>query len=158
MFVVQTLPLGSVKEQPGRWIGVEWDDVSRGRHNGVFKDVRYFQTEGDLPSATFVPFEKLRNGVSLVSAIQARYTGLQLTPEDVDDDEEMFVSTTSNKSKRIELVGKTKVKNQQRKTHLLQSVDVSGACITHTVFSLFSSLLSIPYRVHLPSCLRCSSV
>eukprot|EP00210_Caulerpa_lentillifera_P006897 g6594.t1 len=125
--------IGSVQNQSGRWIGIDWDDVSRGKHNGVIKGVRYFQTDGDLPSASFVPYEKLQNGVSLVSAIQARYTGLQLTADDSDyDDEEMFVSTTSNKSKRIELVGKTKVQNQQKKTHLLQSVDVSGACITHT--------------------------
>lgn len=26
------------------WVGVEWDDPSRGKHNGVYNDIRYFQT------------------------------------------------------------------------------------------------------------------
>jgi dynactin complex subunit len=25
------------------WLGVEWDDAERGKHNGIFQGVQYFQ-------------------------------------------------------------------------------------------------------------------
>ena len=34
--------IGPVKNQEGDWLGVEWDDPSRGKHDGNHKDVRYF--------------------------------------------------------------------------------------------------------------------
>lgn len=26
----------------GMWVGVDWDDINRGKHNGSFKNVQYF--------------------------------------------------------------------------------------------------------------------
>ena len=31
----------------GIWIGVEWDDPSRGKHDGVHEGHRYFSTRSD---------------------------------------------------------------------------------------------------------------
>lgn len=36
--------VGSVIGHTGLWIGVEWDNPKRGRHNGTVNDVYYFQT------------------------------------------------------------------------------------------------------------------
>lgn len=36
--------VGDVSGHPGHWVGVEWDDSDRGRHDGVVGGVRYFQT------------------------------------------------------------------------------------------------------------------
>jgi len=34
--------LGSVVNQKGWWVGVEWDDPARGKHDGAHGGVRYF--------------------------------------------------------------------------------------------------------------------
>lgn len=34
--------IGPVADTKGIWLGVEWDDPSRGKHDGVSKDTRYF--------------------------------------------------------------------------------------------------------------------
>lgn len=35
--------IGQVAGANGEWLGVEWDDPSRGKHDGSNKDVRYFK-------------------------------------------------------------------------------------------------------------------
>lgn len=34
--------VGTVQGTTGDWLGVEWDDVTRGKHSGEHKGVRYF--------------------------------------------------------------------------------------------------------------------
>ncbi len=34
--------VGEVAGTSGVWLGVEWDDASRGKHDGTHKGVRYF--------------------------------------------------------------------------------------------------------------------
>lgn len=34
-------PVGNTK---GIWLGVDWDDPARGKHNGTYEGVDYFQT------------------------------------------------------------------------------------------------------------------
>lgn len=34
--------VGQVAGTTGDWLGVEWDDPSRGKHDGAHKGVRYF--------------------------------------------------------------------------------------------------------------------
>ena len=34
--------VGTVKNTKGDWLGVEWDDPNRGKHNGTHQDVEYF--------------------------------------------------------------------------------------------------------------------
>lgn len=36
--------VGELENQPGSWVGVEWDDPSRGKHDGSHNGVSYFQT------------------------------------------------------------------------------------------------------------------
>ena len=35
--------IGEVQGTKGEWLGVEWDDPSRGKHEGSVKGVKYFQ-------------------------------------------------------------------------------------------------------------------
>lgn len=35
--------IGSVEGTKGSWLGVEWDDPTRGKHDGQYKGVRYFE-------------------------------------------------------------------------------------------------------------------
>ncbi|VDM67084.1 unnamed protein product [Strongylus vulgaris] len=36
--------IGNVAGHPGVWVGVEWDDPSRGKHDGLVNGIRYFTT------------------------------------------------------------------------------------------------------------------
>lgn len=55
------------------WVGVEWDDVTRGRHNGTLKDVVYFRTKNDQPSGSLLKREKIITGVNILDAIFLKY-------------------------------------------------------------------------------------
>lgn len=34
--------IGQVQDTKGTWLGVEWDNSSRGKHNGIINEIRYF--------------------------------------------------------------------------------------------------------------------
>lgn len=42
--------IGQVAGTKGNWLGVEWDDPTRGKHAGIHNGVRYFECEKDLCS------------------------------------------------------------------------------------------------------------
>ncbi|KAM7289098.1 tubulin-specific chaperone E [Ixodes scapularis] len=44
--------LGPVIDTKGTWIGIEWDDPNRGKHNGCHNGVQYFNTSVYQISAT----------------------------------------------------------------------------------------------------------
>ncbi len=35
--------IGQVADKPGIWLGVEWDEPDRGKHNGTHEGVIYFR-------------------------------------------------------------------------------------------------------------------
>ena len=38
---------GPVKNTKGEWLGVEWDDASKGKHSGEHAGVKYFECKAD---------------------------------------------------------------------------------------------------------------
>jgi tubulin-specific chaperone E len=44
--------IGAVESTDKIWLGVEWDDPTRGKHNGELKGVRYFECESPDPSSS----------------------------------------------------------------------------------------------------------
>jgi hypothetical protein len=65
--------IGSLEDKKGEWVGVEWDDIDRGKHSGCWKGTRMFfcQKEGNV--ASFVRREKLQPGIDLLEACALRY-------------------------------------------------------------------------------------
>ena len=49
--------VGQVVGKPGEWLGVEWDDPSRGKHSGTHEGVEYFKcmpiAKADMQSHVF---------------------------------------------------------------------------------------------------------
>ncbi|KJX96226.1 tubulin-specific chaperone e like protein, partial [Zymoseptoria brevis] len=43
--------IGPVSDKAGEWVGVEWDDTSRGKHNGTHQEVRYFECRSSSQTA-----------------------------------------------------------------------------------------------------------
>ncbi|CAL8107704.1 unnamed protein product [Calicophoron daubneyi] len=64
--------VGGLPKSKGTWLGVDWDNDSRGRHNGTYDGVRYFLTKF-ATSGSFVRPEKVSLGTSLEEAFVYRY-------------------------------------------------------------------------------------
>ncbi len=74
--------VGPVGSTSGVWIGVEWDDPGRGRHDGSHEGKRVFFTRHPT-SGSFVRPHKLSKGVSLASAIRTKYGRMDCEGADV---------------------------------------------------------------------------
>ncbi|KDE05057.1 hypothetical protein MVLG_04498 [Microbotryum lychnidis-dioicae p1A1 Lamole] len=71
--------VGSIPPTVGEWLGIEWDDPSRGKHDGVHNQtgVRYFECRNKSSStcASFIRTNSkgLDHGRSFVQALKAKY-------------------------------------------------------------------------------------
>jgi len=124
---------GPVQGQEGLWLGLEWDDVSRGKHSGAVEGIQYFRCK--TPGAgSFVRAEKVdTRGSSVPEALLARYSnergelGLDV------QDEELYVHTVRQRRVHIQVVGVDKITSQQSQTQRLTSARLVGAGISHVV-------------------------
>lgn len=64
--------VGTVPPTKGVWLGVEWDNPDRGKHDGSHEGVRYF-TCGHSTGGSFVRPKKASFGVDYVTALKLRY-------------------------------------------------------------------------------------
>ncbi|KAI1856968.1 hypothetical protein JX265_008667 [Neoarthrinium moseri] len=69
--------VGEVAGTSGSWIGVEWDDATRGKHDGSHKGTRYFSCKSKSPTAaSFVrPSRTAEPARSFIAALRDKYTG-----------------------------------------------------------------------------------
>ncbi|CAK7211881.1 hypothetical protein SBRCBS47491_001273 [Sporothrix bragantina] len=136
----------------GLWLGVEWDDATRGKHNGVHKGVRYFACRprtrpppvvlvGGAPHpalaapppstpASFVrptrPFDTPRN---FLEAVRRKYAS-----EVVGEDDDTTTNAPGRKQivisgKVAEEVGFDKVRRQLAQIETLRVVILDGQCV-----------------------------
>ncbi|GAX83880.1 hypothetical protein CEUSTIGMA_g11305.t1 [Chlamydomonas eustigma] len=136
--------IGTVTGQEGIWVGVEWDDPSRGKHNGTSGGVKYFECDSGLNAGSFIRIEKVSFGCSLLEAVIARYTGQKGELGDVDQSE-MYVHTAQNRKVNIHLVGEELIRTRQSQIQHLTSARVVGASVSNMDESLLigSSLPSL---------------
>ena len=64
--------IGTVEPHQGLWLGVEWDDPSRGRHDGSVNGIQYFETTKPQ-AASFVRPNKVKKCKNIIEAIRERY-------------------------------------------------------------------------------------
>ncbi|KAF5835785.1 hypothetical protein DUNSADRAFT_6874 [Dunaliella salina] len=124
--------VGPVAGLEGTWLGLEWDDVSRGKHDGEVEGIKYFQCS--KPGAgSFVRAEKVSTrGRSVLEALLSRYSNEcgELGLPDVRD-EELYVPTVRHHRVHIQVVGADKITSQQSQTQRLTSARLVGAGISH---------------------------
>ncbi|EGC43120.1 tubulin-specific chaperone E [Histoplasma capsulatum var. duboisii H88] len=67
--------IGEVKGTKGQWLGVEWDDSTRGKHSGEHDGVKYFQCKSKHPTAgSFVrPTRQADRNLSFLQAANEKY-------------------------------------------------------------------------------------
>ncbi|XP_030765565.1 tubulin-specific chaperone E [Sitophilus oryzae] len=115
--------IGKLPDYPGIWYGIEWDDPTRGKHNGTVNGVQYFQTK-HLTSGSFVRREKINFGRSLIEAIIVRYSGQESDLMKRIHEQQLISLQKSIKAPFIEFVGFEKVSTKQSNFEALGIVSV----------------------------------
>jgi len=65
-------PLATRKDM--LWYGIEWDNVARGKNNGIISGIEYFKVNDPLVnSASLVLDQKCKKGTDILEAIVNRY-------------------------------------------------------------------------------------
>lgn len=98
---------GEVEGRAGTWIGVEWDDETRGKHDGVVDGKRLFTCarksacDGGARTASLVRPHKIASSRTFAQAFRARYArGLDDGEEAAND---MYIRTERGHKMRVEL-------------------------------------------------------
>ncbi|KUJ07931.1 CAP-Gly domain-containing protein [Mollisia scopiformis] len=108
-------------DQSTVWFGVEWDDHSRGKHDGSHQGQRYFTCKSPSPTAaSFIKSSRSQDpSRSFIQAVKRKYA---------DEDHRDDVSERPNviSGKVVEEVGFDKIQEQQRRLHELKIVLVDG--------------------------------
>ncbi|KAJ4809988.1 Tubulin-specific chaperone E [Rhynchospora pubera] len=112
--------IGPISGHDGEWIGVDWDADSGGKHDGTVNGTRYFSARTSS-SGSFVRAKALSAGISFLDAVYRRYRG-ESTKEEED---EMYVFSTSQRRVSVELVGKNKVEEKLKKFEEILGISVS---------------------------------
>ncbi|KAI1436754.1 hypothetical protein GGR50DRAFT_649521 [Xylaria sp. CBS 124048] len=112
--------VGEVAGTSGSWLGVEWDDAARGKHDGSHKGVRYFTCRSRSPTAaSFVrPTRPAETPVSFIAALRDKYAAkLSNAP------------VIQFSGKIAEEVGFEKTRNKQAQLEELRYVVLDGSRI-----------------------------
>ncbi|GJJ72151.1 tubulin-specific chaperone E [Entomortierella parvispora] len=109
--------LGPVPGTSGEWIGVEWDDVQRGKHSGENKGVQYFQCL--FPgTGSFTRFSnKIHAGQSLLEILKERYVDDEKTAKD------LFLGESNIK---VDIYDFDRIKERNRKLHLMKVIGLAN--------------------------------
>ncbi|CAH1792652.1 unnamed protein product [Owenia fusiformis] len=113
---------GEVPPTKGVWLGIEWDDQERGKHNGTHEGRHYFNTKHPT-SGSFLREKKANFGVSLFEAVKERYGRIEDESAGIIE-EEMFVKGEGNQVTTVEVVGAQSINLKQSKLNLLKEVSI----------------------------------
>lgn len=138
--VVYLGPVASAKNRTERYAGVEWDDPTRGKHDGTVvcrrtnELVRHFRAS-HATGGSFLRLSKMDRGVGLdLNIMTGRYVtqGARLlaSAEDHYRLPGCYAMTTRGNTKPIELLGETKIRERQQLEDLtaisLRSMGIRG--------------------------------
>ncbi|XP_063426904.1 tubulin-specific chaperone E-like [Mytilus trossulus] len=119
--------IGSLPDTTGSWYGVEWDDPSRGKHDGSYKGKQYFHTSSST-GGSFIRPKKVDGGYSCFLAINDRYGKTNEAHAGVII-EDLFVVDGHKKQTKVEMVGAEKVNKKQSQLDQLQEVVLRGMSV-----------------------------
>ncbi|XP_019631019.1 PREDICTED: tubulin-specific chaperone E-like [Branchiostoma belcheri] len=109
--------VGEVPPTKGLWFGVEWDDPSRGKHDGAHEGTRYFTTRHPT-GGSFVRAKKVDPvRQTCYEALTDKY-GMAEDGDTGINEEDLYVMGRSTKKIMVEMVGAEKVSKQQSHENL----------------------------------------
>ncbi|XP_060840515.1 tubulin-specific chaperone E [Rhopalosiphum padi] len=123
--------VGPIPGTEDLWVGIEWDDPNRGKHDGIHNGIRYFKTMMPNPNgASFVRLEKvIPNSISFITAFQSKY-GQDFDNSVHQDIIQFMKQSKMSKLASFDLVGMQKIKKKQACFDKLTHVSLSHHGIT----------------------------
>ncbi|KAK4215275.1 hypothetical protein QBC37DRAFT_472191 [Rhypophila decipiens] len=120
---------GEVAGTSGVWLGVEWDDPSRGKHDGQHKGVRYFSCKSKSPTAaSFVRPTRAADATQVfIPALKQKYA----SEATQDHGSGLTAKPIVISGKVAEEVGFDKIRRQQAQLSELKIVILDGARMAH---------------------------
>lgn len=153
-------PVCTAKKADSVWIGVEFDDPERGKHDGAVVNaagevVRYFTCEHS-GSGSFLRPEKVDIGVDLALALEQNYVAIDaplLAPENVLTGQ--FAQTCKGGKKPIEFFGEEKIRVRQQVAEIdtctLREAGISRCGSTSALTQLAGHVISLDLKANLLS-------
>ncbi|XP_061480528.1 tubulin-specific chaperone E [Rhineura floridana] len=118
------LYVGSVPPTTGLWLGVEWDNHQRGKHNGSHEGIQYFKCRH--PSGgSFIRPNKANFGVDFISAVKKQY-GLNEDEQDAESGTGLLVIGR----KTVETIGFDAIKEKQKQLNILNDISVDECAVS----------------------------
>ncbi|CAG9771060.1 unnamed protein product [Ceutorhynchus assimilis] len=134
--------IGELPEHSGKWYGIEWDEPTRGKHNGTVNGVQYFETRY-ATSGSFVRREKINFGKNIIEAIVAKYGQEECALVKKIHEQQINNLQKTIKAPFIEFVGFDKVSTKQSDFESLEIVSVRSQNVSSVQGDLRSLLPSI---------------
>lgn len=121
----------------GAWLGVEWDDVHRGKHDGTYEGRRYFECLASIPTAgSFIrPTRTPDTPRSFLDALRFKYAAQETDEEALGTPKDVSEKLTTNggaieiSGKVVEEVGFERIRQQQAVLQNLRIVLLDGLCL-----------------------------
>ncbi|KAJ7426518.1 tubulin-specific chaperone E [Willisornis vidua] len=126
--------VGSVSRTAGIWLGVEWDDPQRGKHDGSYEGTQYFKCRHPK-GGSFIRPNKANFGVDFLTAVKDRY-GLN----DKQDVQYGTENTVVFGTKTVEFVGMDSVAEQQRQRGKAEGHCTASEEVFQSVHAMFMYL------------------
>lgn len=117
---------GPVVDTKGTWLGIEWEDPNRGKHNGCHHGVQYFHTRSEM-GGSFIRPQKVDQTLSVADAVREKYfstlSGLQGPSLDEDRDVLLYEFP---KNQVVQFVGPEKITAMLSRGETIREVSLSG--------------------------------
>uniref|UniRef100_A0A8B9J1H9 Tubulin-specific chaperone E n=1 Tax=Amazona collaria TaxID=241587 RepID=A0A8B9J1H9_9PSIT len=107
------------------WLGVEWDDPQRGKHDGTYEGTQYFKCRHPR-GGSFIRPNKANFGVDFLTAVKNRY-GLN----DEQDAQHGTENTLVFGKKTVEFVGMDSIAQQQSQLNQLVDISLCECAVSH---------------------------
>ncbi|KAF2842286.1 tubulin-specific chaperone-like protein E, partial [Patellaria atrata CBS 101060] len=140
--------VGQIPGTKGDWIGVEWDDPSKGKHSGEHDGIKYFECIKHQTTGSFIrPNRPTEDSRSFIEALRKKYAS---EPVDhvsfVKGEKVQHVEKPSKpifiSGKEVEEVGFDKIRRQLADLQGLRIVILDGLCITRPESRSFRQSIS----------------
>ncbi|KAK3341231.1 hypothetical protein B0T25DRAFT_573635 [Lasiosphaeria hispida] len=120
--------IGEVAGTTGSWLGVEWDDASRGKHDGQHKGLRYFSCKSKSPTAaSFIrPSRPVDAPQTFVSALQLKYVGDPAAEDRPEPHKQIVIS-----GKVAQEIGFDKIRREQAQLAELKIIILDGSRVAY---------------------------
>ncbi|XP_014442295.1 tubulin-specific chaperone E isoform X4 [Tupaia chinensis] len=113
---------GIVPPVAGPWLGVEWDNPERGKHDGSHEGTVYFKCRHPT-GGSFIRPNKVNFGIDFLTAVKNRYV-LEDGPEDARE------QTVTFGNKPVETVGFDSVAKQQSQLSRLREISLRSCAVS----------------------------